>query len=299
MNNPVDACPLCGCQHHEPFEAHKDAGYTLTYQICSNCGLVFQSPCMDEDALAAFYASGYRRFVQGTEEPTEKDLRIQGGRARHQLQLARRIIPAVSRHLDIGSSSGALLRVFRSYYGCESVGIEPGEAYRTQGYTDGIQVYAQLADMDLEKQGSFDLVTMSHVLEHISDPGAYLVQIRERWMTPDGYLLVEVPNLFGHYSVELSHLVLFSPNTLRLLLSLSGFEVLRLFTHGNPRSPILNLYITIIARARADDQSVSATRISSRGVRTRRAIGMWRKKSLSRWFPRWTWKPLPELEEDT
>lgn len=299
MNNPVDACPLCRCQHYEPFEVHKDVGYTLTYQICSNCSLVFQSPCMDEDALVAFYASGYRRFVQGTEEPIEKDLRIQAGRARHQLQLARRIIPSVSRHLDIGSSSGALLRVFRSHYNCESVGIEPGEAYRTQGYTNGVQVYAQLADMDLEKQGSFDFVTMSHVLEHISDPRIYLDQIRERWMTPDGYLLVEVPNLFGHNSVELSHLVLFSPNTLRQLLSLSGFEVLRLFTHGNPRSPILNLYITILARVGADDHSVSATKISSRGVRTRRAIGMWRKKCLSRWFPRWTWKPLPELEENT
>ena len=299
MNNPVDACPLCRSRDYEPFETLEDAEYTLTYQICSNCGLVFQSPCMDEDTLAEFYASGYRQFVQGTEQPTEKDLRIQVGRARHQLQIARRVIPSVSNHLDIGSSSGVLLRVFRSYYGCESIGIEPGEAYRTQSHIDGIQVYAQLAEMDLERQGSFDLVTMSHVLEHISDPGTYLAQIRERWMTPDGYILVEVPNLFGHQSVELSHLVLFSPSTLRQLLTHSGFEVLRLFTHGNPRSPILNLYLTTIARACVEGKSVSTIKISSRGVRTRRAIGMWRKKCLSRWFPRWTWNPLPELEEDT
>ena len=298
MKYPVDACPLCRCQNFEPFEVHEDAGYTLTYQICSSCGLVFQSPRMDDDALTSFYTSGYRRFVQGTEEPTEKDLRIQAGRARHQLQLARRIIPSVSRHLDIGSSSGALLRVFKSYYGCESVGIEPGEVYRTRVVNDGIQVYAQLADMELEKQVPFDLVTMSHVLEHLSDPSTDLVQIRERWMTPEGYLLVEVPNLFGHYSVELSHLVLFSSNTLRQLLSHSGFEVLRSFTHGNPRSPILNLYLTMIARARADNHKVSSIKSSSRGVRVRRAVGMWRKKYFTRWFPRWAWNPLPELEED-
>jgi hypothetical protein len=153
--------------------------------------------------------------------------------------------------------------------------------------------------MEFEKQVSFDLVTMSHVLEHLSDPRTYLVQIRERWMTPDGYLMVEVPNLFSHYSVELSHLVLFSSNTLRKLLSHAGFEVLRLFTHGNPRSPILNLYITTLARARADNHKVPAIKSSSRGVRARRAIGMWKNKCFSRWFPRWTWNPLPELEEDT
>jgi SAM-dependent methyltransferase len=296
MKRVVDLCPLCGYEHHEPFETFNDGSFTLTYQMCSNCGLVFQSPCMDSHELARFYVSGYRQSVQGTEEPTNKDLRIQAGRARHQLQLLKPIVPTVSRHLDIGSSSGAFLKMLSGHYGCESIGIEPGDIYRKRSSADGLEVYAELANIEPKYRGSFDLISMSHVLEHLLDPFTYLTQLREQWMTPEGHLLIEVPNLFGHQSVELSHLVLFSPHTLHQMLVLTGFEVLRMFTHGNPRSPLLRLYITVIGRVGSNDRDPSKLTFSSRGVRTRRILGMWMKDFLSHCFPRWTWRSLPNLE---
>jgi len=294
----ISRCPLCDSEsnRHVSFEQVEEEYGVLRYSLCQDCGLVFQSPRISEDSLAAFYSSGYRQLVQGSEKPTEKDLRVQAGRARHLIQFVQQIVPSVSHHLDIGSSSGALMRAFQEFYRCEGIGVEPGQAYRARSRSLGLDVCANLADLDLEKHESFDLVSMAHVLEHIPDPVAYLTQLRERWMTPGGYLLIEVPNLFGHRSVEFAHLVLFSPTTLPQVLSASEFEVLRLITHGNPRSPILRLYITVIAKPRSDGGQPSKVRFTSRGIRVQRAISMWVLNCLTEKLPGWTWKEWPELE---
>ena len=126
MTMVVEKCPLCGGQDHGPFERHEEAGHALQYRLCRTCGLMLQSPRMSDEELAAFYTSSYRLTVQGTEAPTEKDLRMQAGRARHLVRFSQGRLPAVARHLDIGCSSGALLRAFSRSYGCESVGVEPG-----------------------------------------------------------------------------------------------------------------------------------------------------------------------------
>lgn len=295
--NFVENCPLCGARDHEPFEEIEDAGHTLTYQLCSTCGFVFQSPCLGEAELEAFYTSGYRQVVQGSEEPTDKDLRIQAGRARHLVQILRRDVPAASRHLDIGSSSGTLLRAFHDFFGCDSVGIEPGEAYRLMSQEHGLQVYQDLAHLGSSERAPFDLVSIIHVLEHIQKPIAYLDRLRERWMTSDAYLLVEVPNLFGHQCMEFAHLVTFSARTLRQTLSLAGFDLLGLSSHGKPRSPYLRLYLTALAKVRPDNRQPSGIRFSSRNVRFRRKIGMWTLNYLTEKLPGLTWLPLPEAEE--
>ena len=79
-----------------------DGEQALTYQVCARCGLVFQSPRMSKQELAAFYSRGYRTLVQGTEEITDKDLRIQAGRARHLVDVLKRNRISPQTHLDIG-----------------------------------------------------------------------------------------------------------------------------------------------------------------------------------------------------
>lgn len=297
MKIVVENCPLCGGNDHEPFETVEDAGNSLMYQMCRTCGLVFQSPHADEAELESFYGSGYRLAVQGSEEPTDKDLRIQAGRARHLMKFVRQHVPAVSRHLDLGSSSGALLRSFKSSYGCESVGIEPGEIYRTKSHKLGINVFAELSHMEMSDQDPFDLVSIIHVLEHIPDPVKYLTDLKKRWMTPDSYLLIEVPNLFGHHSMELAHLVAFSSRTLRQTLNMAGFNLLKLFSHGRPRSPYLKLYLTALASIRQDGKYQRVGKYHSRGVRWRRTVGLRILNYLTERLPGLTWLPLPEKED--
>lgn len=295
----VDRCPLCGSDggRHALFEEHAWERGLLRYQICENCGLVFQSPRMDEGQLASFYASGYRTLVQGTEEPTLKDRRVQGARARHLVAFSRPHLQGVNRHLDIGSSTGALLEAFRAAFACQAFGVEPGEVYRRWSRNRGLEVFPDLGEVEESYGKAFDLVSMSHVLEHLPDPVAYLRRLRERVLSPAGHLLVEVPNLFIHRSAEPSHLFLFTSKTLRQVFEVAGFEVVAVRVHGEPRSPVLGLYITALGRVQGGGKGPKPLRFSGRGVRVRRRMGMRIHSWMSRLFRRWVWKDLPPLEE--
>jgi SAM-dependent methyltransferase len=84
--------------------------------------------------------------------------------------------------------------------------------------------------------GTFQLITMYHVLEHLSDPGAYLRSARVL-LADDGRLVVQVPNasswqagILGKRWVGFDvprHLHTFRDHDLRQLLRSHGFEVTR------------------------------------------------------------------------
>ena len=294
----VGACPLCGSEptRFSTFESASDQGFELRYVLCGRCGLVFQTPRATEEALGRFYQTGYRQLVQGSEEPSQKDLRIQLGRARNLFRLSAPHLPRVRRFLDIGSSTGSLINVFASGLGSEGVGVEPGEAYREWSEQRGIRAYSDQERIPAGLERSFDLVTMAHVLEHLPDPIGSLTSIGQRWLARDGYLLVEVPNLLGHQALEYAHLTAFTKGSLHALLGQAGFKKIFLRTHGMPRSKLIPLYLTALARWQGAPVAPNKIRSSPRGVRLRRRLGLLWRGIVTRWMPWWAWLPLPEVE---
>jgi SAM-dependent methyltransferase len=296
--NDQTGCPICGSKTHAPFERAQDAGMTLNYVFCKNCGVVYQLHRLDVNALSSFYRETYREIVQGSQEPTEKDLRVQAGRARALLKLLSASLDEIRNHLDIGSSAGTLLREVRKAYQCQAIGVEPGDAYRDYSRQKGTDTVADLEDLPAEFKSSFDLVSMVHVLEHLPSPLEILRTIRRQWMTDDGILLVEVPNLFGHTCFEIAHLAAFSPAALEGTLRRAGFEVLQLKSHGAPRSKIIPLYLTAIARPEPSLESNDNSLPSYLGTRARRAWGKTWKRLAGSIAPSLAWLPWPELEFD-
>jgi SAM-dependent methyltransferase len=294
----VIRCPLCGSesQSHHFFESVNGPDGGDVYRLCDRCGLVFQSPRMTERALSAFYKAEYRQTVQGEVGPTEKDLRIQSARARNLLKFSAPILTEIGRCLDIGSSSGILLKTFRDEYGCEGVGIEPGEAYANHCRTQGFKVVQDIEELDPVYAHSFDLVTMGHTLEHLPDPLDYLVKLRADWLAPHGHLLVEVPNLYGHHALERAHLIAFSKETLIETIRQAGYEIIRLKVHGFPRSRLIPLYITLLASSREHLVGIRELHSDSRWVKARRRVGMGWRRIVESVAPGWAWLPWPEVE---
>jgi SAM-dependent methyltransferase len=76
--------------------------------------------------------------------------------------------------------------------------------------------------------GGFDLILMSHVLEHLADPAAELAAMLEV-LGGNGAIFLEVPNKGGHRLLPIddnrSHLHFFSASSLCRLLSNYGLEV--------------------------------------------------------------------------
>lgn len=294
----VTQCPLCKSDTSflTNFETCESEGETLQYLICRRCGLVFQSPRLSQAALDVFYRESYRQLIQGSEEPIEKDLRVQYGRASHLLRFVDGALPKVRRCLDIGSSTGIVLKRFQENFGCEVQGVEPGDAYREHSQREGVAAVTALEDLDPGYRGSFDLVIMSHTLEHLPDPVTYLRDIRERWLSPKGYLLVEVPNLFGHQALEFSHLTAFSSSILQKILRQAGFRVVKTKVHGLPRSLIIPLFITMLASISEAENPAFVGNSMSTMAKTRRKFSVLWRNIATRFLTRWAWLPFPEIE---
>ncbi len=291
-------CPLCNASQSALFDQREFRGSLVSNRLCTQCGLVFQSPRKSDQELADFYVQEYRQLYQGSQGPNPKDLSVQTGRARSLLSFSQGFISGLQRHLDIGCSAGLLLQHFETAYGCQPVGIEPGEAYRVYAQEQGLQVYATIEELaakeGISKPLPFDLVSLAHVCEHLPDPVGYLSTLRASFLSPDGWLLVEVPNLYGHDCFEVAHLVSFSPHTLKQTLQKAGFQVQASLVHGRPRSASIPLYLTMLAKPiKENDQAGSPYRVEPEsGVRRKRRLAMLRRKLVTRLAPRKAWLPI-------
>jgi SAM-dependent methyltransferase len=87
----------------------------------------------------------------------------------------------------------------------------------------------------LVKPASFDLIIMSHVLEHIDDVVAEIRAVRTI-LKPSGVLFIEVPNGSGNpalpFDDNLTHIHFFSPNSLLRLLATHGMLAVSIATGG-------------------------------------------------------------------
>jgi 2-polyprenyl-3-methyl-5-hydroxy-6-metoxy-1,4-benzoquinol methylase len=290
----VEACPLCSSTESELFDRRVVQAELVTNRLCKFCGLVYQSPRMSDDELESFYQKEYRQVYQGSEGPNIKDLEVQRSRASVLAGFVGEDITQGARHLDIGSSAGTLLLTFQERFQTTPVGVEPGTAYRAYAQSEGLRVYESLGQLRLSEELPFQLVSLAHVLEHIPDPLAYLHNLREALLVEEGLLLLEVPNLYAHDSFEIAHMFAFSVHTLTQTLQKAGFNVIRSRKHGQPRSQLLPLYITVLARPAKDISPAGESLPKPEpNVPMKRRWGMFRRRVLQKFFPHRAWLPLP------
>ena len=292
MPETVDKCLLCNAERSELFDQRTFEGRMVENRICKACGFVYQSPRMTTAETNDFYAAEYRKLYQGSSDPSPKDLAVQEQRAESLAAFTRKHIKQVARVLDVGCSAGLLMQAFNHTFGCTPVGIEPGDAYREVAARTGFKTYASLKEMQSAGEARFDLISMAHVLEHIPDPLAYLTGLREQTLTPDGCLLLEVPNLYIHDSFEVAHLSSFNAHSLRRMVANAGFNVIAMEKHGRPRSSILPYYLTMLCCPTT--KKMKSSHRPERAVRLKRRVGLLYRRIMNRLFPAQAWKSFVE-----
>lgn len=146
--------------------------------------------------------------------------------------------------LDVGSGPGLFLELGRRL-GWVIKGVEPSEkAARYSQQELGLDVVNIFLNEDTASSlGQFDVVHMGEVLEHLVDP-AEMLKIAHHLITPDGLLMLIVPNDFNPFQLILRdhvgmepwwvapphHLNYFSPESLCKLVERLGFELVHMET---------------------------------------------------------------------
>jgi SAM-dependent methyltransferase len=212
-------------------------------RCCEDCGLVLQDPAVSPETIERQYAmfSNYLAFGAG-----DPPLSPTAGRMLDCVSRAR-LTPG--KVYDVGAAAGFMLWHFRTR-GWSISGCDPSPAAVAQAKARyGVELDTGTCERTLRDGAGHDLVTMSHVLEHIYDPTSVLRAVRAA-LAEDGHLLIEVPCLTapevnppGLFMME--HLTYFEQISLENLLSATGFELVeKTITLDSFPFPV----ITVLAR---------------------------------------------------
>ncbi|GFK92920.1 putative S-adenosylmethionine-dependent methyltransferase/MSMEI_2290 [Fundidesulfovibrio magnetotacticus] len=218
-------CLLCGAAEHR-IEGRPDALYTLLR--CNSCGFVYASPRPDEAMLQAFY----NQHTDYNADPPPLTPAKAKARAARYAGFIRRFHPGARRVLEIGCLHAHLLHGLRQW-GHEVQGADICESarhYARRAY--GITVHPGGTPPE-ELAGSYDVIILAHVIEHVLDPVAFLEGLA-RFLAPGGILLVETPGLdtplYSLFKAAYNmvrppeHISFFDARTLREALRLAGLE---------------------------------------------------------------------------
>ena len=267
-------CDLCHSDQSEVVIRQRDlllevTNDEFTIVKCCRCGLVYLNPRPSKDLLGSYYPTVYYPPVQAkAQPPLQQQAKKFSARIKRRVleeyygyplassvgrsRILRRILlwpdktlrELKGRHplpwrgegkvLDIGCGAGGNLKALQDQ-GWEPYGIEISDvaAVHARALVTG-NIHAGTLESAPFAPKTFDLVLMSHSLEHLPSPIDALHRAN-RLLKDDGLLVVSVPNvnsleykLFGRWWFQLDpprHFYHFGKTTLTTLLTQTGFEV--------------------------------------------------------------------------
>lgn len=179
------------------------------------------------------------------------------------------------RVLDIGAGVGMfLLRMGSSW---ERYAVEGSETTRCELEASGIKVFRDLSEAAQSNAGTFQVVTLFQVLEHIAE-FALVLKLCRQLLAPRGRLVVTVPDgeamirqerVTGCHDMPPNHINKWTPDSLGRVLTRSGFECGQpIYEPSSWRNLKANLHMRVGADG-ADHNSLAAQvyRIRSRPLR--------------------------------
>lgn len=232
---------ICGSKlSSEYFNPEKETGQFEGYTLlkCNDCGLVRTDPSpLSQESEAEDLYNDPNYYAESLDN-TDFWLQMARDTIRELPQFIKK-----GKFLDIGCGPGYIVKAANEL-GFEAQGIDlnphPIEAGKREF---GVNIARKRLD---EVEGTFDVISANHVIEHVIEPAKFLEEIKER-LNPGGYLFLGVPNVEGGIPKVLrllnklpagpgskwlwvgyqlyEHIWHFSPKTFRDFLEREGWQV--------------------------------------------------------------------------
>ena len=195
---------------------------------CKKSGVIFTSTSEHMDR--AHYVEKHEFPSLRKEDNREKVLRdAYADDARRKDQF----LPLISNRkwMDVGSGAGGVLDLLKPFAGTV-VAVEPQQRAKEALEKEGYEVYGDVSDVP---GTDFDVITLFHVFEHLTDPLG-LLKVAYGKLKVGGKLIIEVPHandfLFSFLDLEAfkqftfwsEHLVLHNRWSLTAFLEKAGFR---------------------------------------------------------------------------
>ena len=264
---PSEPCSLCGGRERRvvvtAYDRMQARAADYHYARCAGCGLLALVPLPSASEIPGLYPSDYHDRIATWERNLDKPVNRLAIRYFYGVDSvdtpgwvracfragSRRILRGIceprgeNRLLDIGCGNGATLSVYRRL-GWRTRGIDVSPQAAAACRRRGLTVH-QGTVFDAPFGAEFDLVLLSHVIEHVREPIAML-QRAAGFLAPGGAMVVSTPNARGigfalyrscWFALDAPrHLFLFDPRTIRLASDQAGLRVRRIVTRSTPET---------------------------------------------------------------
>lgn len=192
----VRACP-CGEPATIPIADQDRFGIPVGVVMCPGCGLVRTTPRLAAADLPAFYEHDYHGLHLSIREPDPNAALYEQGSGGAIYQTVRTLLPPGRlRIADVGCGTGRMLREFQTAAAAHetaAAGCDFAAAFVAAGKVAGSDLRHGGPETLLDL-APFDLVILSHVVEHLPDPVDDLAAIRALGHA-DSLYYVEVPGM--------------------------------------------------------------------------------------------------------
>jgi len=193
--NPDAVCIFCGNTRNSfKYPTHDMLENDYELRQCLECGCWFLFPMPTDEILSKAYDTSYYGAEQHKfgVKPVAKF--IDNFRGKRAAGIAR-LLKENQCALDIGCGRGDFLRHLSSYGNFNLYGIERSEtALVKSGENNNIHILSRaLSETDFPDD-FFDVVTMFHVFEHLTEPKKTL-EIISSILKPGGHLVISIPNI--------------------------------------------------------------------------------------------------------
>jgi 2-polyprenyl-3-methyl-5-hydroxy-6-metoxy-1,4-benzoquinol methylase len=233
-------CPVCGSEEFDLFISGKDyflSGESFEIVKCHNCGFRFTNPRPGAKELGKYYQS--TEYISHSDSRKGLLATVYQQVRKYTLSQKLSLISKLQEKgeiLDIGCATGQFLH-FMAEHGWKTTGIEPDEKTRAHAIIEfGLQVFPE-EKLNSFRNASFDVITMWHVLEHVSALNERMEQLK-KLLKPQGNLIIAVPNcdaydaetygaFWAGYDLP-RHLYHFTKQDMELLMAKYGFTIVKI-----------------------------------------------------------------------
>ncbi len=184
-----NSCKVCSSNHYKKIGEIKNIWkeYKDVYQ-CDECSLYFIDSPTDEE-INSLYKNEYHNNIKNKLFETAKS-KMRYARSLSQFNFIKQTIDLKNKDIcEIGAFDGLLLSLFKknnnNVFGYEL--NDDARNYAKKKYN------IDLKENFLESKSKYDIIILSHVIEHFREPIEILIKIKSM-LKEGGFIYIEVPN---------------------------------------------------------------------------------------------------------
>lgn len=249
------ACPLCSAADIAFLKTVKD--HSISHESfalwrCAACSFTFTQDAPAPEEIGAYYKSEH--YISHSDTKSGLVNRLYHSAREYMLGRKYQLIADLTtgkKVLDYGTGTGYFVDYLQRK-GYQAVGVEIDEDARNYGRQKfGIEIHPPVFFEQEAEAGTYDAITMWHVLEHLYDP-LFCLRRSSALLKSKAYLVIAVPNLNSpdaqHFGADWAaydvprHLWHFSPETLEKITQKAGFKLLEM-----QHMPMDPFYVSIMS----------------------------------------------------